>query len=152
MKRLFLIFTLATFTMSCSSDDDVADFPESQTQTEILVNGSPWTFNHAEVESVQRNDLNLTNEELKNLSENAVAPEFIFNSNGTVLLSANGNEFTAEFALINSNMKLIAPDGSEFELKSVTINQSEFSYEQVFEQVGQNTSEFTIWTSRLFYN
>ncbi len=153
MKYLFFILTVAVVLTSCSSDDD-SNLVENEnlTQTEILVNGSPWNFNNVEVITVERNDLELTNEELKNISQQNTFPQFIFNSNGTVLISNNGNEITADFIIVNNNMTLIAPDNSEFELINIEISESEFSYEQQFDAIGDNTSISSFWTSRIFFN
>lgn len=151
MRKLSLLMVVALLTFACSSDDDTAAPP--QTQTELLVSGSPWNFSSAELVTIISNDANFTNAEMLDITQNASFPQFNFNSNGTVLLTNNGNEVTANFNIVNGNMT-ISLDGDSLTLENVNITGNEFSYEVINDAipVGGNTSQVSVWRARLFYN
>jgi len=151
MKNLIYLALMSILVFSCSSDDDSSGQPEDLSQTELLVNGSPWSFDRAEIESVNLNNLDLTNEEIINITENRSFPTFDFKDNGNVLLENNGDEVTASFAILNDNLELVAQDGSELTLESFEVNETEFSFESQQEEVDSNEN-ITLWTAVLIYN
>ena len=153
MKNLIYLALISIIVISCSSDDDDATPPEDLSQTELLVNGSPWSFDSAEIVSVQENELNLNNDTLISLTEANSRPDFTFQENGTVFLENNGNEVTAAFAIVNGNLEFVAQDDSELTLESFEVSETEFSYETIVEEVG-GTDQFLYsqWTARLIFN
>ena len=138
--------------VSCSSDDDGDAVVGELTQTEMLNNGSPWNFRNAEVVTVMRNELNLSNEELVAISEDGSFPTFNFNNNGTVLLTEGSTEITASFDILNGDIVLTASDNSTLILENIEVSENEFSFTTEYDYIENNdTSVSSFWTSRLFY-
>ena len=152
MKNLYLLLLLLTL-FACSSDDD-SSTTESFTKTELLVNGSVWNFENAEIVSVQTNNLDLSNSELLNITEQRTFPSsFDFKNNGTVLIVSDGNEITADYSILDNSIILTAQDDSTLDLESVEITENQFSWDFKFEEAGGDYGEtVTIWTAKLNYN
>jgi len=137
MKKLNLILgILIGFTiLSCSSDNDSND-PES-TMSELLIQGSPWTFDHYEmVNIIDAGNSNFTQTDIENdvnLRENGIT--LTFNQNGICLVTIpNYGTDNWNWEIANSNQLKLTFEGAYtniFENLNVSSNQLIFEGQSV---------------------
>ena len=121
MKKLNLLIgiLIGLTILSCSSNDN-----DSQLSTEeLLIQGSPWAFNHYEVTNIlDIGNSSYTELEIENDTNQALEGGILtFNNDGAVsdfFPNNNGPEFTWDWEIINgSQLKIASANGS-----SETIN------------------------------
>mgnify|MGYP000921808165 CR=1 FL=1 len=115
MKKLNLLIgiLIGLTILSCSSNDD-----NSQLSTEdLLIQGSPWTFDHYEVTSIlDIGNSSYTEIEIESDTNQALEGGIItFNNDGTgsdFFPNNNGPEFTWNWEIINNNqLKTVSANG-----------------------------------------
>ena len=124
--NLLLAIIIGLSILSCSSDDN-----DSQLSTEeLLIQGSPWTFDHYEVTSIlDIGNSSYTEIEIENDTNQALEGGIItFNNDGTgadFFPNNNGLEFIWSWEIINGNqLKIVLTNGSS-EIINIIVTSSE---------------------------
>jgi hypothetical protein len=133
MKKLNLFFTILFITLifSCSSDDNNAT---ELSITELLVQNSPWTFNHYKlINIIDSGNSDFTQADIENdINQNVGGNVLTFDEDGSgsSFLPEEGTD-TWQWEIINSNQLKITYDGGNGE-------------SDTFENISVSTSQFTV--------
>ena len=138
MKKLNLLLgiLIVLSNLSCTNDNDTNQL---QTSSELLVQNSPWTFNHFEMTNIiDLGNSNLTQQDIEtNINQEVAGQTVSFNENGTGFASIQGTvESNWEWEIVNGNQLKIIFDVTynEFEIYenfSVTSTELVLDYEAV---------------------
>ena len=102
----FLIIALLFTLTSCKSDDDSSEMNANLTNEELLIQGSPWTFDRYVLIQIVRDDgLNLTESEIVSMTEmDHVGEQVTYRSNFTGIARLSNGQ-------TNSFNWIITPQG-----------------------------------------
>ncbi|MEZ4817534.1 MAG: hypothetical protein R2776_06150 [Flavobacteriaceae bacterium] len=150
-KSLLLILL---FVFACSSDDNKNN---SQSKSDVLISGSPWTFEFYELISIPgyigEIDSKLKTQIESEVNSNNVNTKYIFDSNGTgKLIIPSQEDRNFDWELINENqLRIIFNQGITVVFDEFEINSNRFSVEiENLHEYGGN--EPLIIFGRYYYN
>ena len=129
--NLFIRLLVGFLVLSCSSDDD--NEPQVLME-ELLINGSPWTFDHYELISIiDSGNSNYTQTDIENYTDDSQNGNIvIFKSDGTGS-SSLPNEGTDNWGweIVNNNqLKLNFGSGESDILENITVTSSQMVIEE----------------------
>lgn len=162
MKKLNLLIGLLIgfMILSCSSDDsNNNDDPPQSTigvMEVLLVQGSPWTFDHYEMISIiDGGNSTLTQQEIEaQTNQDLSGNQISFFQNGTGFTSVNGAiESNWEWEIINQNQLKITYSGNDFEIMdNLTVSSNELRVEYVGVTYDLDTDYEVLHNGTYFYN
>ncbi|UKM65052.1 hypothetical protein GSB9_01614 [Flavobacteriaceae bacterium GSB9] len=129
MKKLkvFIGFLIGFVIFSCSSESN--DQSQQLAKEELLVQGSPWTFEHYKmINLIDAGNSTMTQQEIETKTNLDVSGNQIsFSQNGTGFTSINGNtESIWEWEIIKQNQLKIIFCEDEFEIyDNLTVSSNE---------------------------
>lgn len=157
MKKLnlFIGLLIGFMILSCSSDDSNNDDPQSTT-ADLLIQGSPWTFDHYEMISIiDGGNSTMTQQEIETQTNQELSGSQInFSPNGTGFSSINGViESDWEWEIINQDQLKITFASNQFEiLDNLTISSNELTVEFVGATYDLDVDYEVLHNGKYFYN